>query len=115
MLEEPKIVTWEELSNINGYYIDTGSLIIYTGNSDPTHCNRNIFSTALLARMSLSIAKISQTYKTYVNSVDFVVSGDDLPFIEITKGYKLTFIKQEHLDLFIEKNTEDLKLILGDL
>jgi hypothetical protein len=66
---KPLPKTWEELDEINGFYIDNSSSIELAEEcctSDPDH--RNVFATKEQAEASIALAQLSQLLKVYRNN-----------------------------------------------
>ena len=64
--ELPK--SWEELENINGYYVDSwGDVRYYYGVNTPDHTNKNTFPTEGEAKACLALAQLCQLRDRYNN------------------------------------------------
>ena len=62
--ELPK--SWEELENINGYYVDSwGDVRYYYGVNTPDHTNKNTFPTEGEAKACLALAQLCQLRDGY--------------------------------------------------
>ena len=65
---KPLPKTWEELDEINGFFIDNSSSIDPSGECSTCEDNKNIFATKEQAEASLALAQLSQLLKVYRNN-----------------------------------------------
>jgi hypothetical protein len=63
--ELPK--TWEELDEIEGFYVSVASRIDCSGRGFTSKDNKNIFATKEQAEASIALAQLSQLLKAYRN------------------------------------------------
>lgn len=113
VVEEEKEVNlfpkWEELSEIEGVFVDHDSKIFKTPNHiSSTSDNSNVFSTSDLAKAALATARVSQTYRRYRELV-----GDTYaPIIRKYGLLRMTFASPSDWNSFLDANKEDLYSIL---
>jgi hypothetical protein len=66
--EKPLPKTWEELDEINGFFIDNSSHIDSPGECSTCEDNKNLFATREQAEASIALAQLSQLLKVYRNN-----------------------------------------------
>jgi hypothetical protein len=64
---KPLPKTWEELDEIEGFYVSVGSRIDCSGGGFTSKDNKNIFTTKEQAEASLALAQLSQLREVYRN------------------------------------------------
>ena len=103
---------WEELPYICGYAGNKDGEVKIHPIKSPEQKDINVFSTRYLAEATLALARISQTYRYYV---DHSANGDSgySASIPIIGKYQLTFSSKTDLEDFIEVNKKDLNTIFG--
>lgn len=92
---EEKILTYSDLEEIEGYYIDSFSGLCYSDKDFLHHKNRNVFRTRKQAESSLAMAMISQLLPEYCKPFSDEEWGD-------AKIEKYCIIREKNL-LFIKK------------
>lgn len=66
-LEEPNLpMKWEDIKEIDGYYIDTDSNIRYYKTLNNKEINKNIFPTKEYAEASLALAQLLQLRQAWI-------------------------------------------------
>lgn len=119
--------TWEELNEIEGYFVNSGSTaIVATRKTEIVLSNRNIFATDEQAQASIALAQLSQLMKVYNDgwvpdwnddnykyNIEYYM---DKSIIETRSSYSsfLTFKTVELAKLFLE-NFKDLITIAKPL
>jgi len=123
--ELPK--SWEELENINGYYVDSwGDVRYYYGVNTPDHTNKNTFPTEGEAKACLALAQLCQLRDRYNNGwkpdwedraqnkfIIYIHPNNEILFDKISANthaisrHLLTFKTEELRDKFLE-NFRDL-------
>lgn len=64
--QEPKLPkTWEELEDIEGYFVKSSSVVSNFSTCDAVLRNKNIFATKEQAEASIALAQLSQLLKVY--------------------------------------------------
>ena len=119
--------TWQELNEIEGYFVHSGSTaIVGTSKTRTLLSNRNIFATDEQAQASITLAQLSQLMKVYndgwvpdwnTDEYKYVVKYYECNFIiETRSSYSsfLTFKTVELAKLFLE-NFKDLITIAKPL
>ena len=69
--EVTEVKSWEELKKIEGYFVDTHSIVNYFAKSIKYELNKNVFPTKEDAESSLALAQLLQLRKRVVG--DWVV------------------------------------------
>jgi hypothetical protein len=119
--ERPLPKSWEELDEINGFYIDSDSRVYTSGECSTCEDNKNIFATKEQAEATIALAQLSQLLKVYRNN--WVPNWEDskrkycIYFEEdlvstttlISSNKFLSFLDEKTRDLFLE-NFRDLIL-----
>jgi hypothetical protein len=111
--------SWEELDEINGFFIDNSSSIDPSGECSTCEDNKNIFATKEQAEAALALAQLSQLLKVYRNNwvpnwkdnyykYCIFFDGDLVNTTTLINTNKfLSFQDRETRDLFLE-NFRDL-------
>jgi hypothetical protein len=112
---KPLPKTWEELKEIVGFYIDTGSSIELAEEcctSDPDH--RNVFATKEQAEASIALAQLSQLKKVYNGhwEADWSDSKTDKYVIVFSKNKTLINILRTSSEFLSFKDSETASLFL---
>jgi hypothetical protein len=105
---------WEELKNVEGYYVSDDSAVISADN--PPFCyNRNIFITEAQAKASIALAQLSQLREVYRQGwvpsfPNHVIVQEKGEIVAVRHDYRnvfLSFQSREIRDEFL-KNFKDL-------
>lgn len=117
--ELPK--SWEELKEIEGFYISGGSLVYSYKQSVPSYGDINVFATKKQVESSLAKAQLSQLMKVYNDGwvADWVDNNEKYCICRKENGigiycyiftYEfLSFKDKETRDLFYENHIELIK------
>ena len=97
---------WEELGKISGYCVKSDSKIGYAMGFNIVEGNQNIFTTEDLAKATLATARVSQTYRRYMELFKDVGS-----YVVVFGFLKLAFKDESDFRAFCRANREDLDLI----
>jgi hypothetical protein len=108
--ELPK--TWEELDEIEGFYVSVASRIDCSGGGFTSQDNKNIFATKEQAEASLALAQLSQLLKVYRNN--WVPNWEDSKrkyciYFESNLIVTTFFIASNHFLSFQDEETRDLE------
>jgi len=104
--EENLFPKWEDLEEIKGYFVKSDSEITYGMDYTATSSNKNIFTNEDLAKAALATARVSQTYRRYMELFRDVGS-----YVVVFGFLKLAFKDEGDFRAFCRANREDLDLI----
>lgn len=105
--------TWEELKDINGFWVNSDSIIHPANNCVTVPLSRNVFATKEQAEASVALAQLSQLREVYRNGWVPDWSDDELKhcigFYEY-ETHKQTYLGTSTFLSFQDEETRDLFL-----